>query len=427
MKHRTGYLFKRGDNWYVSWRVNGKLSTKALRDDSGQAIKTKREAEIARDAFMAPFALSTEAEALSAIANKGDSLQRQVDDQTPALKLTHAWSEYLSAPGRPDTGAAYLAKQEYRWDAFVEWLQLNHSQATELRDVTKKIADEYAMTLNHGRLSPNTYNAHVGLLRLVFRVLADKGKVAENPWAHISRKRLEKNQSRRELSHEELKRVIESATGELRLLLAIGVYTGLRLGDCCTLRWCEVDLARGVITRVPNKIARNANAKPVLVPIHPELKKMLAEVAQGEFVLPDTCAAYRKNILLVTKSLQAHFQANGIRTLKEQKERSRSVVEVGFHSLRHSFVSMCRAANVPLSVVESIVGHSNPAMTRHYTHTSELAARSAIALLPSLTGEQAEPAKTPEALIAEARALAESMTAKTWKSKRSALLKLLAA
>jgi integrase len=40
----------------------------------------------------------------------------------------------------------------------------------------------------------------------------------------------------------------------------------------------------------------------------------------------------------------------------------RAVVEIGFHSLRHSFVSMCRTSNVPLAVVESIVGHSNPAM-----------------------------------------------------------------
>ena len=30
----------------------------------------------------------------------------------------------------------------------------------------------------------------------------------------------------------------------------------------------------------------------------------------------------------------------------------RAVVEVGFHSLRHSFVSICRESDVPLAVVE---------------------------------------------------------------------------
>ena len=42
-------------------------------------------------------------------------------------------------------------------------------------------------------------------------------------------------------------------------------------------------------------------------------------------------------------------------------------------------------ANAPLAVVEAIVGHTNPSMTRHYTHVSETAAENAIAALPSVT------------------------------------------
>lgn len=41
-----------------------------------------------------------------------------------------------------------------------------------------------------------------------------------------------------------------------------------------------------------------------------------------------------------------------------------------------------------ISVVESIVGHSSPAMTRHYTHTGEAAAIAAVTALPSLIGEE---------------------------------------
>jgi len=40
-----------------------------------------------------------------------------------------------------------------------------------------------------------------------------------------------------------------------------------------------------------------------------------------------------------------------------------------------------------LSVVEAIVGHSNPAMTRHYTHVSELAAAHAVNGLPAIMGD----------------------------------------
>ena len=50
--------------------------------------------------------------------------------------------------------------------------------------------------------------------------------------------------SRRELTIDELRKVCQTATGELRTLLALGIYSGLRLGDCATLRWGEVDLPR---------------------------------------------------------------------------------------------------------------------------------------------------------------------------------------
>jgi hypothetical protein len=102
----------------------------------------------------------------------------------------------------------------------------------------------------------------------------------------------------------------------------------------------------------------------------------------------------------------------------------RAVVEVGFHSLRHTFVSLCRESNAPLSVVEAIVGHSNPAMTRHYTHVSELAAMHAVNALPSVIGEASAlpPAKSRDDQL---RDIIESVTPKTWQQDKVRLLAIL--
>ncbi|MCK4982997.1 MAG: tyrosine-type recombinase/integrase [Victivallaceae bacterium] len=54
----------------------------------------------------------------------------------------------------------------------------------------------------------------------------------------------------------------------------------------------------------------------------------------------------------------------------------------GFHSFRHSFVSFCAKAGVPLPVVQAIVGHGNPAITRHYIHIGEESVKQAINALP---------------------------------------------
>ena len=106
---------------------------------------------------------------------------------------------------------------------------------------------------------------------------------------------------------------------------------------------------------------------------------------RGEHVLPELADLYTNHRTILNKSIQKHFRSCGIRTQKAGAGQ-RAAVEVGFHSLRHSFVSLCREANAPLAVVEAIVGHANPAMTRHYTHIGEAAATTAVAALPDITG-----------------------------------------
>src|SRR5262249_38070469 len=156
-------------------------------------------------------------------------------------------------------------------------------------------------------------------------------KLAGNPWEDIQRRRIVAN-SRRELTIDELRNVCQAAKGELRLLLALGVYSGLRLGDCATLRWGEVDLRRGVIRRVPNKTARR-NPKPVIIPIHPILSGMLSETPvnqRGEYVLPEMAALYAGSVCAVTDRVQLHFKKCGIKLHKPGTgtEGKRAVVEV---------------------------------------------------------------------------------------------------
>ena len=443
MKRRTGYLFKRGRNFYVSWKVNGKLFMKALRDDNGQPITAKREAEIARDKFMLPIATGDEAAVLESIAGKlggrKAELAKWEDEQHPPLSIRRAWSEFLASPNRPDSGESTLRQYEFQWQAFADWMKEKHPDILALRDVSKEIAEEYASSLNHGKFSPSTYNKHLNLLTLVFRVVKHKAKLTGNPWespkrgGYLQRKRMVAN-SRRELTIDELRKVCQVATGELRTLLALGIYSGLRLGDCATLRWGEVDLPRGMIRRIPNKTARR-NPKPVIIPAHPILREMLSEIPlkrRGEYVLPKMARLYAHNICAVTDKVQGHFKACGITLHKPGTgtDGKRAVIEVGFHSLRHTFVSLCRESNAPLAVVESIVGHSNPAMTRHYTHVGELAAGRAVAALPSVMGEtvKAEPQKRDaEALLREVKAVAEKITGANWREKRTSLLTLLIA
>ena len=441
-KHRSGHIFKRGSNFYVRWTVNGKVFSKALRGDSGESITSRRQAEEAQTKVMAPFVVADETTALESIVGKLQGRKAELaklhDERNPPLSISQVWETYLASPNRPDSGESTLRQYQFQWNAFAHWMRAKYADKATLRDVSKEVAEEYASGMNHGKFSPSTYNKHLNLLTLVFRVVKHKARITTNPWEEIQRKRLATH-SRRELTIEELKKVCQSAEGELKTLFALGVYSGLRLGDCATLRWSDVDLIRGIIRRIPNKTARR-KPKPVLVPIHPVTRAMLVEIpaeARGEFVLPGIAALYMRRIDLVTDMVQSHFKACGIKLYKAGTgqpdkttgTRKRAIVEVGFHSLRHTFVSLCRASDTPLSVVESIVGHSSPAMTQHYTHTGEVAAGKAVAALPFFIGNDDTRGRTErdaESTLGKLRLIAENITAENWSAKRAELISVLA-
>ncbi len=66
------------------------------------------------------------------------------------------------------------------------------------------------------------------------------------------------------------------------------------------------------------------------------------------------------------------------------------VCRVGFHSLRHSFVSLCAANRVPQVAIMELVGHGSPAMTALYSHAGDEQKLKAITALPTVSFETEE-------------------------------------
>ena len=111
---------------------------------------------------------------------------------------------------------------------FKRWMTADHPSVRNLRDVTAEIAEEYSRDLSRG-YSPNSFNKHVQLLALVFRLLLGAGGPETTVWHKdtIPRNENLKTQSRRELTVDEVDRLISSAPGELKLLFLLGAYTGI--------------------------------------------------------------------------------------------------------------------------------------------------------------------------------------------------------
>ena len=393
-----GSLERRGKIWLARWMVDGKRFTRST------GTSDRREAEKILAEIVKPFQAKDDAERLENLAVKIEGRKaeiRRYEDSKPALALANGFEAYRRSRERPDTGAATLDMYESQYNRLVRWTADNAPDAKEMRNFTRQTADAFADYIAH-ELSANSFNKYITLFRRMWDVLADEARITENPWKKIRHKALATH-TRRELTIEELARVCGAVDGEMRLLFAVGIYTGLRLGDCALMDWGSIDLVRNRILTIPRKTARHAHGKPVLIPLHPTLAAMLAEIPPKKrrgYLVPELAAMYSRDSANLSRRIQAVFTGAGIRT-RTTTEGERARLDVGFHSLRHTFVSLSANAGAPLAVVQAIVGHTNPAMTRHYFHESETALQSAVCALPSISLDGAQGAENaPRALPA---------------------------
>jgi site-specific recombinase XerD len=76
-------------------------------------------------------------------------------------------------------------------------------------------------------------------------------------------------------------------------------------------------------------------------------------------------------------------EAETHQSAKKGRDTAREVATVSFHSLRHSAVSLLKAAGVPDATVMGLVGHETLAMSSHYTQVGKKSLESAVASVPS--------------------------------------------
>ena len=117
-----------------------------------------------------------------------------------------------------------------------------------------------------------------------------------------------------------------------------------RLGDNCTLKWSKVDFDKNMISVIPAK-TKHSSGLEVELPMHPELRAELLKLKhKSPYVLPDTSARYilkaRRSWLVV--EIQRFLAGQGFQVHKDLEGVKRTaVVQYGYHSLRHTFISTC--------------------------------------------------------------------------------------
>lgn len=443
MKHGFGSLYKRDTKgrehpaaskiegaYWISYTANGKRIREPLRDDAGRTVTELAIAEKLRMKLVAPYITRDRVESLKAVQEKiatAETAHAAANDAAaPVVKLDDAFAIFEREPTH-ETGESTLTIYRYWWKVFTRWLAEHYPAAVTMRDISDEIAKAYAAHLKKRGVSKKTFNGHRAFLLQFFSVLAKPASLPVNPWKEITRFKLGKmqSQSRRVLDTDELRKVCQSATGELRTLLALGLYLGARLGDAVTLQWSNIDLRKLCVEYKQRKTGRE-----IKLPLHPVLAAILIETRRGDrhgYIVPTLAKFYlEKGVRYVTNRVQYHFKKCGLETTRKGNGVRRAV-DVGFHSLRHSAVTIMREAGEPQSVTMAIAGHTSTATHDLYTQHGEGALKHAVASLPPVFDADTPtlPPAPVKMIPADAvRALADKLTSDTAAEIRAALFKL---
>jgi len=390
-----GYIFKRGSKYYIEINIDGKRKKKSLHCKKLNVAKKKAKE------YLRPIDAESKEEIAVYIA------QAKKISSPCTIKIADVWECFSKKWKGTATGT--LKNYENQWGRFEKWLKSNHPQVTELKEITESIASAYTDKLiEEDQLSTSTYNQHRGALILITNELAEKAGVEKNYWEKTSRLK-DPGITRKELSEEEIKTILNSFADaklklphkdEMRVLFHIGAWTGLRLADAILLKWSSIDLKQEIINCMPIKTKRHNQT--VNIPIHPKLKEQFGLAAKwktDDYVLPHLAARYIKRPDTAKSNVMKVFTSNDFKTNIQVEGRKKPTSIIGFHSLRHSFISFCAKKNVPMAVVQAIVGHSNPAITRHYIHVGKENIKQAVTALPSFSDDDVSKPKTPEERI----------------------------
>jgi integrase len=312
---------------------------------------------------------------------KQDIVNQLLQD-TSTLLIKDAFNVYKAKPNKKKKSADTIKRQQAWFNSFIEWLNSNHKDIEYLNQITHKMADEYSSEL-YNQFTSATYNKRVSFFKTLFKKLKLDASLAHNVWDEVERLTNDTEISREPLTYEEFSKLLEAADGEWKTLILIGFYTGLRLKDVALMKSKSINILDSTI----NLTVAKTKYKLKQIPIYHQLLEAISSNydANREYLLPNIANQYNQDARKITDKVKELIKSIGLETNQERESGKRKASVRGFHSLRHTFVSMCASEGIPQSVVQSLVGTTTKAVMEIYTHTSPEQKKDAIKLLPDVT------------------------------------------
>jgi integrase len=231
-------------------------------------------------------------------------------------------------------------------------------------DIERFIKERLQKTIGETKktITPSTVNRQLGTLRGMLNKAVVWGKLKSNPMKSVQFLK-EPTGRTRFLETEEIVKVLSNCSEDLRPMVVMAVFAGMRRGEIFKLKWNNIDYRRGIITLLDTK-----NGAKRELPMNKEVKDAIVGVRKHPESLYVFCNKYGEPRNDIRKSFSTALSKSGITNFR-------------FHDLRHSFASQLVMAGVDLNTVRELLGHKDITMTLRYSHLAPKHKQDAVDIL----------------------------------------------
>ncbi|MCK8823566.1 tyrosine-type recombinase/integrase [Fuchsiella alkaliacetigena] len=287
------------------------------------------------------------------------------------LSLMQDFLQWLAA----EKGYAQSTVKAYRYDIllFLRWFRdyaafsaqkiediaLEEIELSDLREFIVYLAEEK-------EYSNTTRCRKIACLKSFWNYLAKTRKLVDNIAADLSLPKKETTVDIYLKQHEinKLFRAIEKISRNVirdKTVLAVLLYTGVRVSECVALNCNDINLADRTL-----RVVKGKGGKSRLIGINKELLSYLETYIQQRQAIKVEKEAYflseRKN-RISKRTLQHHF--------KRWVDEAGLSSEITIHKCRHTFLSHLCQNGASLAEIKQISGHKNLTSLQRYLHNDQ--------------------------------------------------------
>lgn len=348
------FITGRMDNGKIRYKsVYGKsyMEVKLLLQDKKleyqENVQKKALAETAEDKYVADF-----------LAEWLENIRPRIKESS-YIKYNSMIKHYII----PQLGDRKLSELSYSTlEEFTKQLLLEGSNKNSLLS-PKTVADTLSLLKGSFRYAANKY----GIILCDLRQMPPRQ--TEHPMRVFSQQ-----------EHEQLIAYLCSHSSYRNLGILLALFTGIRVGELCALKWDNVHLNSGSISirqtmqRVENTSfkSRKTDRKTRIIITSPKSPSSIREIPLPVFlveILKNT--PHTEHGFLLSNSEDFYIEPRNLQTHFKTVLKSAGIETANFHALRHTFATRCVELGFDIKSLSEVLGHANVNITLNkYVHPS---------------------------------------------------------